>query len=153
MLSIVAAVILAAALYVFMFGPGLQSRARLLAALPRLRAQVSDMRQQEKEVALLRKKAQTFSQRTDLKALLQSAIARSPFVNAVERLDLLSGEKLTLVAAPVAFDDWLGWMANLQREFGVRLDGCKITALDQPGLVRIEATLVSVGQPSAPQAR
>ncbi len=153
MLATVALVVAAAALYVLMLGPGLVARAKLSAALPGLRAQIADMRQQEKEIALLRKKSQTFSQSTDLKAQLQSAVARTSFVNAVQRVDSLSVDKVALSAAPVVFDDWAGWVGSLQREFGVRLDACKITALDQPGLVRIEATFVSVGQSPAPKAR
>jgi general secretion pathway protein M len=153
MLGAAAAAMAAAVLYVLMFGPGLAARAKLSAALPGLRAQIADMRQQEKEISLLRKKSQTFSQSADLKAQLQSAVARTSFVNSVERIDSVSLERVTLIATPVVFDDWAGWVGNLQREFGVRLDACKITALDQPGLVRIEATFVSVGQPPGQKAR
>jgi type II secretory pathway component PulM len=42
-------------------------------------------------------------------------------------------------AGPLPFDAWLAWMENLQRELGIRLEACRISALDQPGMVRLEA--------------
>ena len=145
-LWLAAAAVLAAALYLLLLGPGLESRAKLAAALPKLRAHLEDMRQQEKEIAVLRKKIGAKPQRADLKPLLQSAVARTSFVNSVVRIDSLSGGKAVLVAAPVVFDEWVGWIENLQREFGIRLEDCRIVALDQPGLVRVEATFAAAGQ-------
>jgi general secretion pathway protein M len=143
------AVVLAAGLYVILLEPALAASRQLSATLPRLRAQAEDMRQQQKEIAALRKKISAASQRADLKALLQSSAARASFVNSIERIESLSGDRALLLAAPVSFDDWLGWIETLQREFGIRLDGCKITPTDQPGLVRVEATFASGGQAAA----
>jgi len=142
------AVAIAAALYIVLLAPALAASRQLSATLPTLRAQVEDMRQQQREIASLRKKVAAASQRADLKALLQSSAARASFVNSIEKIEPLSGGRALMLAAPVIFDDWLGWIENLQREFGIRLDGCKITPADQPGLVRVEATFVSAGQPA-----
>ena len=144
------AVLLAILLYLVLLGPGLTARKQLATRLPMLRAQIDDMRQQQKEIAVLRKKLGAASQRGDLKALLQTSAARTSFVGAVDRLDADSGDKAIMRAAPVVFDDWLAWVENLQREFGIRLDTCRISTLDQPGLVRIEATFTA-GQSSAPK--
>ena len=143
------AVIVAAVFYVVLLQPALSASRKLSTSLPALRAQADDMRQQQKEISILRKKLAAASQRGDLKVLLQASIARSSFGNAVERVESLSGDKALLLTAPVNFDDWLGWIENLQREFGIRLEGCKITATDQPGLVRVEATFAQGGQPAA----
>jgi type II secretory pathway component PulM len=145
-LFVAAAAVVAAALYLLLLGPGLEARAKLSAALPKLRAQLEDMRQQEKEIAQLRKKVGAKPKRADLKPLLQSAIARTAFVNSVVRIDTLTGDKALLVVTPVVFDDWIEWIEQLQREFGIRLDEVRIAALDQPGLVRIEATFAFAGQ-------
>lgn len=142
------AALLAALIYFFLLGPGLAAREQLAKRLPELRAQLEDMQQQAKEVAALRKKLGEASKRADLKALLQTSAARTSFVNSVERLDADGGDKAIMRAAPVVFDDWLAWVEYLQREFGVRLESCRISALDLPGLVRIEATF-TVGQASA----
>ncbi len=145
-LLVAAAAVIAAALYLLLLGPGLEARTKLSAALPKLRAQFEDMRQQEKEIAQLRKKISANPQRADLKQLLQSAVARTSFVNSVVRIDSLAGDRVMLVLSPVVFDDWIVWIENLQRQFGIRLDNCRISALDQPGLVRIEATFAPAGQ-------
>ena len=144
---IAGAVLLAACLYLALLGPGLSARKQLATLLPVLRAQIDDMHQQQKEIVVLRRKLGAASQRTDLKTLLQTSAARTSFVNSLERLDALAGDKATMRAAPVAFDDWLTWVENLQREFGIRLDACRISSLDLPGLVRIEATF-TVGESS-----
>jgi general secretion pathway protein M len=141
------AVVLAALIYVFLLEPALAARKQLSAALPLLRAQVEDMRQQQKEIPALRKKVAATSQRGELKVLLQASIARSSFVNAVERIESLSADKARVLAAPVIFDDWIDWTRGLQRDIGIRLEVCKITATEQPGLVRVEATFTQSGQP------
>ena len=152
-LFVAGAVVLAAVTYLLLLKPGLAARKQLSATLPRLRAQVDDMRTQQKEIADLRKKIGASSRNTDLKALLQSASARTSFSNTVERIEPIAGDKVILLAAPVIFDDWLEWVETLQSEFGIRLDAGKIAALDQPGLVRIEATFASAGQPPAAKTR
>jgi len=145
---IAGAALLSVLLYLLLLGPGLAAREQLAARLPVLRAQLDDMQQQAKEFSALRKTLGDATRRADLKALLQTAAARTSFVDAVERLDADGSDKAIMRAAPVAFDDWLAWVENLQREYGVRLSTCRISTLDQPGLVRIEATF-TVGQASA----
>jgi general secretion pathway protein M len=152
-LSAAAAAVIAAALYLLLLGPGLEARARLAAALPKLRAQLDDMHRQEKEIALLRRKVGANPQRADLKPVLQSALARTSFVNAVTRIDPAPGGKAVFVANPVNFDEWVAWVEKLQREFGVRLEEGRIAAIDQPGLVRVEATFAAPGLPGAEAPR
>lgn len=137
--------IAAAALYVSLWEPGLAARKSLSAALPRLRAQVDDMRRQQKEVLALRKKLDAQPRRGDLKALLQAATTRTPFAQAVERIDSPSSGVALLRAGPLDFDTWLEWVESLQRDLGVRLDSCRISALEQPGMVRVEARFSSGG--------
>jgi general secretion pathway protein M len=137
------ALILVAALYALLWDPGLAARKALSAGLPRLRAQLDDMRRQQKEILSLRKKLAAESQRGDLRSLLQASVARASFAKAVQRSESLSSGRVLLQAGPLDFDAWLEWIETLQRELGVRIDTCRITALDKPGLVRVEATFVS----------
>lgn len=150
--AIGAAALVAAACFILLV-PALAASKQLSVALPGLRAQVEDMRQQQKEIAILRKKIGAASQHPDLKVLLQSSAARTSFASSIEKIESLSRGRTILLAASVNFDDWLGWMEGLQREFGVRLDNCKITATDRPGQVRVEATFVSTSEPSARSTR
>ena len=48
-------------------------------------------------------------------------------------------------AGPLPFDAWLAWIGNAQRELGIRVDACRISALDQPGMVRLEAIFAAGG--------
>jgi len=127
----------------FVLAPAYKVQVKLSADLPKLRAQRADMLQEEKLIASIRKKEREGGKRADIKTLLKIAIARSSFVNAIERLETVSSDEVQFVAAPVIFDDWIVWISDLQREFGIRVQSCKVTALDQPGFVRIEVTLVA----------
>src|SRR6185503_20700850 len=96
-----AAVALALALYGLLWEPGLKASAKLSASLPRLRAQVEDMRAQQKEILQLRKTAgTTASQVADLRALLRAAVARSPLAAAAPSLEWQTNDRVVFAAAP-----------------------------------------------------
>jgi general secretion pathway protein M len=133
------------ALYVFVWQPGLAASQRLAATLPKLRAQAELMRAQQSEIAALRKSTGTAAQGGDLRIVLQSSVARAPFGKSVQRIDAASGDRATVVVASADFDEWLRWVAEAQREAGARLERCRISALDTPGLVRAEATFAVLG--------
>lgn len=132
------------ALYLFLWQPGLAASSRLSAALPKLRAQVELMRAQQTEIAALRKSTGSAAQGGDLRALLQSSVGRAPFAKSVQRIDAASGERATVVIGAADFDDWLRWVAEAQREAAARLERCRISALDAPGMVRAEATFAAL---------
>lgn len=144
-----ACLVLAAALYALLWEPGLAARKSLAATLPRLRAELEDMRVQREEISALRKELDAGSRRGDLQNLLRASAARTRFSKAVERIDALANGSVLLLAAPVSFDAWLDWLENLQRELGVRLETCRVSALEQPGLVRVEARFAPRGAASA----
>lgn len=125
-------------LYALLWHPGLQSRERLSVALPKLRAQLEDMKLQQKEVEALRKALGAAPQGADLRALLRASVERSAIRGAVERIEW-RGEQVLVVASSVEFEPWLAWVRGLQRELGVRVAGAEIKALPEPGLVRAEA--------------
>ncbi len=145
--AIVAAIVLAAgtALYLLLWEPGLAAQRSLSAALPRLRAQLQDMRWQREELAALRRTVGASTPPGDLAAVLRASAAQAPFAPAVERIEGLPGGKARMQAGALPFDAWLAWIANLQRELGIRVDACRISALDQPGMVRLEASFAAGG--------
>jgi len=138
-----AAAIIVVALYLFLWQPGLAASRRLSAALPKLRAQVELMRAQQADIAVLRKSAGDAPEGGDLRASLQASLARAPFAKSVQRIEA-TGERATVAVAAASFDDWLRWVAAAQRESGARLERCSIAALAEPGMVRVDATFVSV---------
>jgi type II secretory pathway component PulM len=134
-----AGLVLAAALFALLWLPGLAARSSLANTLPRLRAELADMRIQREEILALRKEIGAGTRRGDLSALLRASAARTRFATAVERVEALANGGVAVQAAPVSFDAWLDWVESLQRELGVRLEAVRIIALGQPGLVRVEA--------------
>ena len=133
------------ALHLLLWEPGLAARQSLSATLPRLRAQLEDMRWQRQEVMALRKQLGASTPLGDLAALLRASAAQAPFASTIERIDSLPGGKVRMQAGPLPFDAWLAWIGNVQRELGIRVDACRISALDQPGMVRLEAIFAAGG--------
>jgi len=134
--------VLLAALYGFLWEPGLAAQQRLATALPNLRAQVEDMRAQEREIAALRRKIGAAPRIADpLPAIKASAAAT--LGSSLARVEPLPGGKVLVSSPALDFDLWLAWIAALQRDFGVHLETCSLVALPQPGQVRVEATFVT----------
>jgi type II secretory pathway component PulM len=148
-----AALALAAALYLFLWEPGMAARKRLSASLPQLRAQLEDMRRQHTEIASVRKQLAAAPRQGDLATLLRASAAQTPFAGAVERIEALPDGKVRMQAGAVPFTAWLAWTESLQRQLGIRIASCRISALEQPGLVRIDASFTGAGAPAAASAR
>jgi type II secretory pathway component PulM len=144
MLAGAAAAVVLVALYLFLWQPGLAASGRLSAALPKLRAQAELMRAQQAEIAVLRKSVGDAAIGGDLRASLEASLARAPFAKSVQRIEATSAEHATVAVVSASFDDWLRWVAAAQREAGARLERCSIVALPEPGMVRADATFVSV---------
>lgn len=140
-----AALALAAALYVFLWEPGIAARKSLSASLPHLRAQLEDMRRQRIEVASIRKDLAAAPRQGDLATLLRASAAQAPFAAALERIEALPDGKVRVQAGSVPFGAWLAWIESLQRQMGVRVASCRISALEQPGLVRLDASFIGAG--------
>jgi len=147
-LAATAAVVFALCLYAALIGPALAARAQLATDLPRLRAQLEEMRLQQQEVIALRKRLGSAAQSRDLSAFLRSAAANTSLQKAAESIRATPDGKAALSAADIVFDDWLAWIENLQRDFSVRVENCKIAALERPGLVRVEAVFAAAGSPA-----
>jgi general secretion pathway protein M len=136
--------LLVALLYAFLWDPGMAARNKLSASLPLLRAQVEDMRAQQRALAVLREHGGATAQRPDIKPLLEASLARSALAGALARVEALSADRARIRADSIEFDAWLGWVEALQREFGVQVEACRITSLGA-GRVRVEARFVSGG--------
>lgn len=127
------------ALVFLLWEPGLSARKSLAATLPRLRAQLADMRWQREEIAALRQRLGAAPRRGDLAELLRASAAATSFSKSTPRIDPLPSGKAQLRGEEVDFDAWLAWVASLQRELGIRLDACTISAATQPGRVQVQA--------------
>jgi len=81
--------------------------------------------------------------------LLRASVQQQPFAGSVERTEALPGGGALVRVAVVGFDAWLDWLERMQREFGVRLETCRITALEGPGMVQVEARFAARGTPGS----
>jgi len=144
-LSAVVVVVLGAALYLFLWEPAIAARRSLDTALPRLRAQLEQMHWQRDEVLALRRKVGSAAVRGDLAGTLRVSAAQAQFSTAVERVEAAPGGKARMVAGPVPFQAWLAWAETLHRQLGIRVENCQVRALDQPGLVRVDASFSGGG--------
>jgi len=143
------ALALAAALYVFLWEPGLAARKSLSVSLPHLRAQLEDMRRQRAEIAAVRKEVAAAPRQGDLATLLRASAAQTPFAAALERIEALPDGKVRIQAGSVPFGAWLTWIESLQRQMGIRVASCRISALEQPGFVRLDASFTGAGASGA----
>jgi len=153
LLGSVASVMTLALLYGLVWEPGIAARRTPSTTLPKMRAQLVDMRLQQKEIMALRKQLESAPPGPDLKRLLQDSATRTPFGPSVERVETVGADRVFVAAGPVDFDAWLDWAAGMQRDFGARIDACKIAATEHTGLVRVEATFVARSATAARAAR
>lgn len=136
------ALALLAALYALFWEPGLAATRRLSAQLPRMRADVEEMRLHQKRIAALRESVGAAQQGGAPRALLQATLDSDPSLRGA-RAQWLSRERVSLEIAAIDFDQWLAMAARLQRESGIRVESCTVAALPQAGLVRVEAVLAA----------
>lgn len=134
-------VVLAVALYVWLVLSGGQARLHLNTSVMALRAQAENLDQQASEYQRLRATPLPTTSPTDLRTLVQSRIADSVLARSLVRIDAADADQVVVVFDALAFTEWIKWINNLKSQ-RVRLDACRIEALDTPGLVSVTATLV-----------
>ena len=135
------AVMLGAALYVWLVQSAGHARTQLGASVTTLRAQAARLDQQATELERLRAAPAISVSQTDLRTLVQAQAGAAGLSRALVRIDAPDADQAVVVFGAVAFADWLNWIAGLTSQH-VRLDACRIEALSTPGLVSVTATLV-----------
>ena len=135
------AVMLGAALYVWLVQSAGHARTQLGASVTTLRAQAARLDQQATELERLRAAPALSVSQTDLRTLVQAQAGAAGLSRALVRIDAPDADQVVVVFGAVAFADWLNWIAGLTSQH-VRLDACRIEALSTPGLVSVTATLV-----------
>jgi general secretion pathway protein M len=135
-----AALVAVAALYAFLWQPGMAAIRSLSEQLPRLHAQLEEMQALRSELAALRDGAAP-DRPAASPALLQATLEADPLVKTAVRIQWRGASRLSLEAAAIDFDRWIDLVTRLQRELGVRVEQCAIAALPQPGMVKMEAVL------------
>ena len=136
------AVVLGAALYVWLVLSAQRARVPLRASVTTLQGQAAGVEQQALEYGHLRAAPAATASPTDLRTLVQARVGDAGLAPALVRIDAPDPDQVVVVFGAVAFADWINLVAGLTSQ-QVRLDACRIEALTTtPGLVSITATLV-----------
>lgn len=135
----VLAVVLGVALTVWLVQSAMQARVQLRASVTTLRTQAARLDQQAIEVGRLRAAPAISVSQTDLRTLVQTQAGAAGLARALTRIDTPDADQVMVVFGPVAFADWLNWVAGLKAQH-VRLAACRIET-STPGLVSVTATL------------
>ena len=134
------AVMLGAALYVWLVQSASQARVQLRTSVTTLRAQAARLEQQAAELERLRTAPALSASQTDLRTLVQAQAGAAGLSRALVKIDAPDANQVVVVFGAVAFADWLNWVVSLKSQ-QVRLDTCRIEALSAPGMVSATATL------------
>ena len=134
------AVVLGAALYLWLALSADRARAQLRTTVITLRAQTAGLDEQAAEFERLRAAPAASVSQTDLRTLVQAQAGAAGLSRALVRIDAPDASHVQVLFGTVAFAYWVAWVASLQSQH-VRLDTCRIEALSTPGLVSVTATL------------
>jgi type II secretory pathway component PulM len=138
---VVAAVIICAALYLWLIQAAGQARARLSAGIPLLKAQAAQFEQHIAEYERLKKAPASATSQTDLRGLVLAQVEAAGLSRALIRVDAPDANRVEVVFSDVPFATWLAWVVSLQSQ-QVRLDTSRIEASAKPGLVIVTATFI-----------
>jgi general secretion pathway protein M len=133
------AVVLGAALYVWLVQSAERARVQLNTSVTALRAQAALQDQQAAEYQRLRATPPVTASPTDLRTLVQARVGDAGLSPALVSIDAPDANQVKVIFGALPFADWLAWVASLQAQ-QVRLDACRIEALSAPGLVSVTAT-------------
>lgn len=133
------AVVVVAALYVWLVETASHARSRLGLSLPKVRAQAARFDSDATEFERVRAVRVPPTARTDLRSQLQAQAAAAGLAGALVRVEASGADAAQVVFGSVPFADWLAWVAALQAQH-IRLGTARIEALSTPGLVGVTAS-------------
>jgi general secretion pathway protein M len=126
--------------YAYGWLPIQRDAAQLRKALPQLRVQAEQLRQDAQEVARLRGRP-VVAQAGSLAAAIEQRATASGLRERIEAITPLDAGRVRVVLPDVAFDAWIGWLGELQASHGARVESARIEAGGAQGMVRVEAVL------------
>lgn len=122
----------------YVWQPLEKERTRLRASLPGIRAEAQQMRVDALAVPKLKSTAKPAALAGGLKEIVEQAASTHGL--QVSQANPEGNGKLSMSLAAVPFDAWVKWLATLQAQ-QVRLDTCRVEALPQSGMVKVQAVL------------
>ena len=133
------AVLLPIGLYLYIWQPVTEERARLTTRVQQLRVELTQLRADAEEIKRLQSQIPVRGGNS-LEVVARQSAALFGLPDLERSLSARGNDRLEVNLEGVAFDAWLRWLGELGLQ-GVSLATCKIEAMPEPGMVRIKATL------------
>jgi general secretion pathway protein M len=147
-LTIAAWVLIPLAAWFVLWRPAHVATEKLRAEIPALRAQAEKVHAQSEEVTALNHAPKpALLDAAALKTAVEESAARHQLRSALSSIDVQQPDTVRITLISISFEQWLGWLRDLQREQHIRADSASIAALPQTGMVKINATLTNGGAP------
>jgi len=127
--------------YAYIWLPMQRDLAQLRQALPQLRVQARQLQQDAQEVGRLKVRPAVIQESASLVLAVEQRAIASGVRERIESITSQDAGHVRVVLPRVAFDDWIGWLGELQTGHGVRVESARIEAADAAGMVRVEAVL------------
>jgi general secretion pathway protein M len=127
--------------------PAHQEVRKLQGVMKVMSMQAERLRGQADEIQMLRHRPKpAVLDAAAMKSAVEESATRQGLHEAITALELQQPNAVRITFASVAFDQWLRWMRALQQEQHVRADSLSVSLLPQPGMVKINATLINGGE-------
>jgi general secretion pathway protein M len=139
------AVALVLLLYAILWLPLQHDLDRLRADLPRAREQLLWMRAQEGRVKVLRAAASPAVQSGGLLSFVEQSSTAYSIRPNIKRIEPQGANSVSLAIDGVAFNSLVEWLANLQKQGGVRIETASLEPLPTPGVVNARVLLRGAG--------
>lgn len=115
--------------------------AQLRMALPQLRDQARQLQQDAQEVGHLKTQPAVMRETDNLALTIEQRAIASGLRERIESITPQGVGQVRVVMPRVAFDDWIGWLGELQTSHGVRVESARIDATDDAGMISVDALL------------
>lgn len=115
--------------------------AQLREAMPQLREQARQLQQDAQEVARLKAQPAAAREAGSLVLAVEQRAIAGGLRKHIESITPQDASHVRVVLPKVAFDDWIGWLGDLQTNHGVRVESARIEATDDAGMVRVDVVL------------
>lgn len=127
-------------LYAYLFLPMQRQRERLATAMPQLRAELIQLRQDAAEVKRLQSQLST-RRSTGLKEVIEADVNSAKLGDTSTQIILLDTTRARVILNNASFASLVAWLNTLQTQEGVRVENIQITAQNTPGSVSADLTL------------
>lgn len=132
-------------LYALFWAPLQRDLERLRTEVPRAEQQLQWMRTQVSRVKQLRAAAPAAVQGQGLLSFVEQSAQAYNIRGNIKRVEPEGSQAVRLVIDGVAFNGLVEWLANLQKQGGIRIESADLEPLPTPGLINARLRLRAPG--------